>query len=212
MKMEQTIVLLRHATALKNKQGIHGGKGTDLVETATSEIQDIGNRLLQLPIKFESIIHTPREQCAQTALLLSKLLNAKSIALQELEPISLGIVDGLTEIEVTNTYPEISKQLSRWRNGEIEINQLQIPQMTNCHLFYDKGKAFIDNILNSKKSVIIVASRSILVLLMNVLLGRNSQIGGNYREVKWGNSEFAIFTNNNDVGKSFYLDISTLKI
>jgi hypothetical protein len=47
---------------------------------------------------------------------------------------------------------------------------------------------------------------------MNVLLGRNSQVGGKYREVKWGNSEFAVFSNNNEIGKSLCLDLSTLKI
>ena len=211
MKIKQTIVLLRHATAMKNLQGIHGGKGTDLIEPATSEIYDIGNRLLQLPILFETIIHTPRQQCMQTAQLLSKLLNVKFIELQELEPISLGIVDGLSDQEVTNKYSEIGEKLAKWRNGEIEINQLEIPQMTDCRIFFDRGKKFIDDLISKKESTIIISSRSILVLLMNVLLGRNPEVGGNYREVKWENAKFVVFTIS-DIGKSFHLDVSTVQI
>ena len=207
----QTIVLLRHAKAKKNEQNRHGGKGSELVDNAISEIQKVSSQLLSFSSKFDKILYSPRTQCEQTAKMLSQQLNVNAVELQELEPISLGIVDGLSDEEVANKYPEISDQLIRWRNGEFEINQLNIPQMTDCHKFYNHGKAFFDNIVNSKESVIIVATRSIMVLLMSVLLGRNSQIGGNYREVKWGNAEFAVFTYS-DIGKSFHLDISTLKI
>jgi broad specificity phosphatase PhoE len=207
----QIIVLLRHAKAIKNEQKRHGGKGSELVESAKREIQEVSSQLLLLSSKFDKILYSPRTQCEQTAKYLSELLNVNAVELQELEPISLGIVDGLSDEEVANEYPEVSDQLTRWRNGEIEINQLKIPQMTDCQEFYNKGKAFIDNIVNSKKSVIILATRSIMVLLMSVLLGRNSQIGGNYREIKWGNAEFAVFTYSN-IGKSLHIDISTLTI
>jgi len=207
----QTIVLLRHAKAKKNEENRHGGKGSELSDSAIREIQDVSSQLLSLSSKFDKILYSPRTQCEQTAKILSEQLNVNAVELQELEPISLGVVDGLSDEEVASDYPKICDQLTRWRNGEIEINQLKIPEMTNCHEFYDKGKIFIDNIINSKQSVIILATRSIMVLLISVLLGRNSQNGGNYREVKWGNSEFAIFTYS-DIGKSLHIDISTLKI
>ena len=207
----QTIVLLRHAKAIKNEQCRHGGKGSELTESAINEIQKVCSQLVLFSSKFDKILYSPRTQCKQTAKILSQQLNVNAVELQELEPIYLGIVDGLSDDEVANKYPEINNQLTRWRNGEIEINQLEIPQMADCHEFYDKGKAFIDNIINSKKSVIILATRSIMVLLMSALLGRSSQIGGNYREIKWGNAEYAIFTHSN-IGKSFHVDVSTLKI
>ena len=207
----QAIVLLRHAKAIKNEQKRHGGNGSKLSESATREIQKVSSRLSSLPYKFDNIFYSPRIQCEQTAKILSKQLNMIATETREIEPISLGVVDGLSDEEVANEYPEICDQLGKWRNGEIEINQLAIPQMTNCHEFYGRGKIFIDNIIISKKSVIILATRSIMVLLMNILLGRNSQIGGNYREIKWANAEFAVFTHSG-IGKSFHLDISTLRI
>ncbi|GHV23058.1 hypothetical protein AGMMS49959_15070 [Planctomycetales bacterium] len=207
----RTIVLLRHARSNKNDQNRHGGKGSTLVDGATIEIESVVDQLSQIPTEFELILYSPRIQCEQTANVLGKLLKIPVIKSQELDPIYLGVIDGMSDVEVTNTYPEISMQLEKWRNGEIEINQLKIPKMANCHDFYDKGKVFIENIINSKKFVIIVATRSVLVLLMNVLLDRSSKVGGNYREIKWKNSEFAIF-NNNGIGKYFNSDISTLRL
>jgi broad specificity phosphatase PhoE len=205
--LDQTIVLLRHAKAIKNEQNRHGGCGTDLVENAINEIIMVGNQFLRFNAKFERILYSPRKQCEQTAKILGRHLNVNSIELQELEPINLGIVDGLSEQEVKSRYPEIDIQLGKWRSGEIEINQLIIPQMTNCHTFFNNGAMFISNVIAEGKSTIIVASRSILILLVNVLLGRNSQFGGNYREIKWENSEFAVFNN-----KEFNFDASTLRI
>jgi len=203
---EQTIILLRHAKAIKNEQNRHGGGGTDLVESAIDEIQIVANQLSQFYTKFDDILYSPRKQCEQTAKILGEKLNINVMELQELEPISLGVADGLSEQEVMDKYPEVGMQLTKWRNGEFEINQLKIPQMTNCHTFFNKGKKFIDDIIKQKKSYIIIASRSILILLTNVLLGRNSQVGGDYREIKWENSEFAVFTNN-----KFNVNTSTLR-
>ena len=209
--IEQNIVLLRHARAVKNEQNRHGGEGSELIKGATTKIQVVSNQLLQkFSTKFNSILYSTRTQCKQTAEILNKYLDIEISELQGLDPICLGIVDGMSDDEVTNKYPEIGIQLAKWRNGEIEINQLKIPQMTDCHFFYRKGKTFLEKITNSNQSVIIVSSRSILALLANILFGNSSQIGGNYREVKWENLEFASFTKNH-LSKSFHLNISTLK-
>jgi broad specificity phosphatase PhoE len=209
--IEQTIVLLRHAKAIKNEQNRHGGKGSELVEGVSTEIQFVSNQLLQqFSTRFDYILYTTRTQCEQTAKKLGKFLNTNIIELQGLDPISLGIVEGMSEDEVAKLYPQISIQLRRWRNLEIEINQLSIPQMTDCNVFFNKGKTFIENIITSNKSTIIVTSRSILVLLANILLGNDTQIGGGYREIIWGNLEFLAFSRN-FAAKDFRLTFSTLR-
>jgi len=152
----QTIILLRHATAIKNEENKHGGKGSELADCALDEIQNVVNQLLRFSAKFDNILYAPRKHCEQTAKKLSKQLNINAIVLEEIEPIDLGIVDGLTQEEVMSLYPEIGLRLAKWRNGEIEINQLEVPQMTDCHVFYNKGKAFTENLINSKKSVITI--------------------------------------------------------
>jgi|GEM_PF-3350440 len=208
--MPQTIVLLRHARAIKNEQNQHGGSGTPLSDGVTEDINIIARQLSCIIPKIETILYSPRKQCEQTAEILKEQLHIKIKELQELEPINLGIADGLSEQEVINNFPEIGVQLSKWRNGEIEINQLKISGMTDCYSWYVQGEAFIEKLIESKESYIIVASRSILVLLFNLLLGRTPQIGGNYREVKWGNLEYAVFTNNG-ISQNFHLSTSSLK-
>jgi hypothetical protein len=118
---EQTIVLLRHAKAVKNIQKRHGGKGSELVKDATNEIQTVCSKLLQLSIDFDCVLHSPQRQCEQTAKDIGERLSISVSKLTELEPINLGCVDGLSEDEVANLYPEIGTQLSKWRNDEIEI-------------------------------------------------------------------------------------------
>jgi len=209
--IEQIIVLFRHARAVKNEQNRHGGGGSELVKDANTEIQAASDQLLhQFSIGFDYILYSARIQCEQTAKKLGDFLNIDAIELQGLEPIYLGIVDGMSDDEMASSYPEIYIQLKNWRNQEIEINQLNIPEMTDCDVFFNKGKEFIENIMSCSKSVIIVTSRSVLVLLANVLLGNNTQIGGNYKEIKWGNSEFLVFSRN-CTSKSFCLTFSTLR-
>jgi len=210
INMPQTIVLLRHARAIKNEQNRHGGNGTPLCDGVEDEIGIIARQLSCVLPKIKTILYSPRKQCEQTAKILKKHLHIEAKELQGLEPINLGVADGLSEQEVVNDFPEIGAQLSKWRNGEIEINQLKIPGMTDCYTWYTQGEAFVEKIIESKESYIIVTSRSILVLLFNLLLGRTPHIDGNYREVKWGNLEYAIFTNSG-INQRFHLSTSSLK-
>jgi len=211
MKATQAIILIRHGKSIKNEQDRHGGRGSELVVSSYDEIELAAKALSQFDFNVNEILFTPRKQCEETAVILGNLLNLKIEIVSELAPIHLGIIDGLSNEEVKNLYPNVVESMKKWRNGEIEINELKIPGMGDSADFFEKGRSFLDRLISEKKSKIIVATRSILVLLTSVMLNRNTEIGGNYREIKWGNSAYAIFTIS-DLGTSFHVDLSTIRI
>ena len=86
--------------------------------------------------------------------------------------------------------------MDEWRKGKIEINQLSIPNLTDINIFYNSGLEFLKT-LKRKESQIIIATRSNLVLLANIMLGNNPSKGGGYKEIPWENAGFVTFEKNN---------------
>lgn len=211
MKTIQVIVLLRHEKAIKNEQDRHGGLGSELAEDSPIEIEPIAKRLSDIGIRFEKVLYSPRKQCEQTAIRLGDIMGMPFEEANDLVPIHLGIIDGLSNEEVRGLYPDIANRLKTWRSGNIEINQLEIPGMDNSAIFFERGKKFVERILNENYSIIIVSTRSILVLLTSILLRRTVEVGGRYREIPWDNTDYIVFTNS-DWGISFHVDLSSVKV
>ena len=107
-----------------------------------------------------------------------------------LEPIRLGVIDGLSDSEVETRFPELAKQMKAWRSGRSEIHAVNIPGMERQDCFFARGKEFVRNIELSGRSVLVVATRSILVLLASVMLNRHPKPSGNYREIPWPNDAY----------------------
>lgn len=190
--MKQYIMLLRHGKAIKNMENRHGGIGSSLVPEGIIEINELCRIIIGSEINFTRILYSNRKQCSQTASILNNQLKVELAEITNLEPISLGILDGLSEVESNKKYSEFAKTMDQWRNGTIEINQLNIPGITDFNLFFKSGISFIDS-LNKNDSYIIIATRSNLVLLANIMLGNNPEIGGGYKEIPWKNAGFITF-------------------
>lgn len=211
MNDKQVLTLLRHGTALKNVENRHGGVGTDLASASISETMAVGNELLGFGIRFDEIVFAPRRQCEQTAQLLSGTMGTPCRIEPALTPIGLGIIDGLSNEEVSERYPKISQMMGKWRKGEIEIDQVNIPGMELRPEFYHRGSQFLLEIKSSRRSTIVVATRSILILLTSIMLRRTPSPGGNYRDISWDNCKYITFTFGK-WGAALELDLSYINI
>lgn len=187
----KNIILMRHGTAEKNKRNEHGGAGSSLTEEGVQEIESTGRRLKELNVPIDIVYTVNRPQCTESAFIFSNIYNVRCKVLDSIEPYNLGLLDGLSEEQANIMHPDISKRMDLWRQGEIDISQLNIPGSTNPLSFVEScsmvlGSINIDNSL-------VVATRSILVAFASILLLRRPIQGGGYVEIPWNNSSFTIF-------------------
>lgn len=195
------IIILRHAEAQKNISSRHGGIGSTLTDLGRTQISTIINDMSDLNI--DRIISISRRQCIETSEILSKELRIQFSVENTLQPFNLGVVDGLSEDEVKLHYPNVHEDLKKWRSGNLEISEFEIPGASDPIAFFNEGLRFITRSIDASENTLVVGTRSILVLLYNILLGCSPEIGGGYREVKWGNLEYAIFNNDQSVFSFF---------
>ncbi|OOZ38457.1 histidine phosphatase family protein [Solemya elarraichensis gill symbiont] len=185
---------MRHATAQKNIEDRHGGPGTKLVHNSIEEIKNAVNKLPIIPSMTYSVVASPVRQAIDTANNVATLLKTTVSISEELRPFGLGVLSGLSREEAQRDFPCTAILMGKWRRGEIEINELIIPHGESITSFYSRGSGSINGISCDKNATIIVSSRSILILLSSILLGRTIDPGGGYKEIPFRNAEFLVFT------------------
>lgn len=209
--MNTKIILIRHAQSIKNLKDIHGGKGESLTALGKKQASDLADRLFKIGISYENaIIAAPQNiQTKETEEIISEKLNLPRYDISDFRPLYLGIVHGLSNEEVADKYPQIFDLLSRWRNKELEICDLLIPQMENIFEFYNRGKKVLDKI-NKGKYNIFIATNSLYILLLNILFGNTCIKGGGYKHFDIPNCGLTMFNEISD-GK-FILDIENTDV
>jgi broad specificity phosphatase PhoE len=188
---------VRHAEAYKNVLNQHGGSGSDLSPTGIGEAHRIGQFVRSLGLASPSVKAIDKRQCLQTAQIIAEVNNLMPFGIADLPVFYLGVLDGRSEEDVQAHFPELAELLSRWRTGNAEAHELTaIPGATDPAVYFEKGKLFLVGLKTAliEHDVILVATRSVLVLLTNILLGRNASVGGGYREVPWPNNSYATFS------------------
>ena len=105
----------------------------------------------------------------------------------------MGVLDGLSEKEAVSRYPEFAVMMESWRNGLIEIHDLCIPNMTDPLDFYESMSHLAKQFIGNDGTQIFIGTRSVLIGLTSVLLGRNPTPGGGYREIQWMNLGWIAF-------------------
>jgi broad specificity phosphatase PhoE len=179
----QRLILIRHATAIKNIEDRHGGCGTSLVPAADTQISELGLRLCEFSIHPTVVYASDPPQSQETARFLGEHFGVPVVADDRLRPLDLGVLGGLSNEEARKLWPGPASCIAAWRRGEIEICDLAIPNAENYDRFYERGADFIKSLPSLTGDVLIVGTRSILILLISVLLGRTAKRGGGYREI-----------------------------
>lgn len=202
--MNTTIILIRHAESFKNLKDIHGGHGEALTDYGKYQTNILSNRLKRIGVCSSKsvIIYAENIQTKETAEIISKNLKIPAKLLSDYRPLHLGIVHGLSNAEVAEQHPEAFTLLQQWRKKEIEICDLKIPKMESPEEFYLRGLRILQR-LDKGKFNIFIATNSLYILLLNILLGNSCEKGGGYRHFDIQNCGISVFLSSfND---KFYL-------
>lgn len=188
--------LLRHGASEKNVASRHGGPGGSVTALGRDEMRAFSGFFTATGLPYPQLFVVERPQCIESGRILAEGLGAQKPKILSFSPYDLGIVDGLSDADVTEHYPSIASLMDRWRQGEAEIWELNIPGATDHLEYFALAKRTIEQIsadLTSSDAVVI-GTRSVLIALTSVLLGRSPVRGGGYREIPWRNGGFVRFT------------------
>lgn len=203
--MNTKILIIRHAESEKNLKDIHGGKGECLSILGVKQANDLAKKLMKLGVNSRNSVITYPEnvQTKETAEIIMKQLGVTDSNVSEFVPLNLGIINGLSNYEVEKKYPYIFELLFKWRNKEIEICDLNIPQMEPPFEFYNRGLNVLNDITFGKINIFI-ATNSLYILLINILFGNKCIKGGGYIHFDIPNCGISMF--NVDVSRKVILD------
>jgi len=181
--MTTNIILVRHAESLKNIKDIQGGSGEPLTSFGRKQIISLANSFKALGVSNVNsvIISVPCVQTSETSNILSRNTGIPIEKMHSFIPLNLGVIHGLSNAEIKTLYPQMYDRLIRWRHRQIDISELNIPGMENPNDFFDRGKEILSNITPNKYNIF-VATNSLYILLLNILLGPNGCFGdGGYK-------------------------------
>lgn len=180
-----TFIFIRHAESEKNLRDITGGEGEHLTNKgeldAIAFSEKLANRL-DLS-KHYSVTSSNTPQTIDTGIQITKKLNTELIISDELYPAGFGIAGGLSNSQIEEKFPTISERLNSWRNRDIEAIDLQIPGMESPVEFWNRIICYLTK-FETNSNNIIVCTRSVMVLIANLVSGKQPYRGGGYRHVK----------------------------
>lgn len=192
------VFLVRHAQAYKNVEDRHGGAGSQLTPRGLIDIHKLSAFLLQVDLRAPSIFSSARSQVSATASSLAGRLKAPWTVDQRIEPLYLGVLDGLSRTEAEERFYEPACRLEEWRRGTRRIFELDIPSAEPFQSFLQRGEEFLSEKLEEGQSsdIIVVGTRSILILLANLLLRDGRPIDESYRLLEFDNCGVSCFKAN----------------
>jgi broad specificity phosphatase PhoE len=190
------IVLLRHSEALKNIEHRHGGSGTSLTHRGCAQAQEFARLAKVYFPDLECVHYVAKPQCHETASIVVSEQNLPVAEIEGLLPFNLGVLDGLSDEEVRKQHPKYSRMIEDWRLGLIDISEVRILGATDMKRFYDHGTVVLTRLLAEDNSIVVVGTRSVLVLFWNILKNHSPDQGGLYYERPWDNCEWVEFVSN----------------
>lgn len=177
------ICLVRHGYSTKNEEDRHGGdglltpRGRKEIERAYFRIEAFYRPLNHLIMRIYS---SSSPQVLSSAKILSRRFHVNISVDPRIEPLDLGVLSGLSIEEAKARYPGSASRLQEWRDGKREITQLYIPRSENLKEFWQRGVDFIHDLGNLGGLSIVMGTRSILTLLINIMLGHSINRGDGY--------------------------------
>lgn len=190
--IDSYIILLRHGESYKNLKSIHGGPGERLTPKGVFQTQSVAQKIKDsFPSDNISVFSNKSIHTSETATILSDCLNVKNHILDQLLPLNMGVFSGLSDTEMKSCYPDNYESLLLWRKREIEISQLNIPEMENLYDFWKRGETALESATG--KVNIFVLTNSLFILFVNILLGRSLNKGSGYKHVSIKNCDMVTF-------------------
>jgi broad specificity phosphatase PhoE len=181
--------LIRHGHCEKNIADVIGGKGAKLTTLGQAQAKSCGTEEVRQKPKNPIIFSTDILQATETATIISKEIICPVIVWPDLAPLHLGVLANIPSELAKTRYPDDYVKLANWKNGTHEISETTITGMGNVSDFYKNGLIFLSQLIDthSHNDIYIVSTRSILILLHNILLMRDIQPGNGYKNIDYEN-------------------------
>jgi len=173
------VYVVRHPERSKNKDLVFGRTGLSLTSKGVDKTQCIA-RFLSCQEFFRHkqvcIFLPPGEQLHFVAGILAKALGTttRTIVDPQLRRLNLGVLEGLSYDEARRLHPEVMRHLREWEEGIDTIDNLRIPMAESHADFLARGRQAWRKICEYGRQydVIVIGSRSTLILLLNLFLRR----------------------------------------
>ncbi|MCB0742556.1 MAG: histidine phosphatase family protein [Ignavibacteriae bacterium] len=165
------LFFIRHSESFKSKEDRHGGKGLPLTEQGKNDTVELVRFLSvteRLDFKDSFLYCSDLIQVIETARIIEVEANCQFEVSSAVKNISLGILDGLSKKEAMEKYPSIADKLEKWRTGEINIDEFTIPEAETMEDFYKRIFFFVNSVVDKKKNVVVIGTRSVGVALTNI--------------------------------------------
>jgi broad specificity phosphatase PhoE len=192
------LFLIRHAECYKNVRDEQGGPGDRLTPNGKKQLARIRLKLVRIArensLKTAFTFYYNVPQVAESAVYVSKIFASEPTPEKRMRPAGLGDLAGLSRREAAKHHPEVADRLERWREGKLEVRDLRIPGAEPFDSYWKRGTDFINGLPNTKDAVLLVSSRSFLILSLNILLHRNPYEKGRYLAWDFALASFAVFT------------------
>lgn len=203
---EGKYIFIRHAESEKNLRDITGGKGEVLSEHGIEQAEMLLKKLaIYLDRTDEcNIISSDVIQARQTAKEIADFFSKDYSISFEIAPAGLGIVGGMSSKEIKGKYPDIFDLINRWRKQEIEACELKIPGIESPEMFWNRIINFIKALPRDRINIV-VCTRSVMVMVANLVRGNTPQLGGKYKHVNIKNCDIVAFKLSKD-GSFLLLD------
>ncbi|MFI3162958.1 MAG: histidine phosphatase family protein [Bacillota bacterium] len=184
------IVFIRHGESEKNIRNITGGEGEPLTSLGKEQAMLIARgELKKFIVGSETkFISSDFKQTIQTLSIIAQEFGREITIAEELVSAGMGVIAGLSHKDIDELYPECATRLKQWRKTEIEAIDLNIPGMESPIAFYDRIMEYIMTLPGDFRYVI-CCTRSIMVLMANVLLKNSPYPGGGYHHVQIKNCD-----------------------
>lgn len=115
-----TLVIARHAEAQKNIDKRHGGGDQSLTETGVQQALAIGSALLSsglVTFNHVRVVHQQEGRSKNTAAIVHTVIGGTLNEEPAFNGIGLGQRAGMSEAELSASYPDLSKALEDWAVG-----------------------------------------------------------------------------------------------
>lgn len=180
----QRILFVRHAQSRKNIDDITGGAGAALTESgrlqAAAAASDLAFRVKRGALAPNAlVVSSPPQQCEETADVIAEALAAKNNVDPALSAAGMGPLAGLSAECLSERFPDSAARLALWRRGQLEACDLGLPEMESPSSFWTRTLEALSRYKNAS-SLVVVTTRSLMVLAANLRLGRHPRPGGGY--------------------------------